>query len=187
LPVPAGEPALPVPAGEPALPVPAGEGPAPAQPDGPARPSRLLPALVGVVLGVVLLLPAATDFEARAADANRSTDTSARRWVEAALSQIEDDAVVVSWWSTSTTLWYATYVDGLRPDIFIVDDRTRLDLDYGEATDVIARFLGVRPVYVIRANNHDLGLVLELYDLEPLTVEPATNVYRVVGPRDAGS
>ena len=105
----------------------------------------------------------------------------------AALSQIEDGAVVVSWWSTSTVLWYAQYVDGLRPDLTIVDDRTRLDLDYGEATDVIAQFLGSRPVYVIRANNYDLGLVMELYHLEPLTTEPATNVYRVVGVRGAGS
>ena len=88
----------------------------------------------------------------------------------AALSQIEDGAVVVSWWSTSTVLWYAQYVDGIRPDIMIIDDRTRLDLDYGEATDVIARFLGSRPVYVIRANDYDLGLVLALYELEPLTV-----------------
>jgi len=166
-----------------------------AGPDTPASPrsgsgpglARAWPGLLGTVLGVLLLLPAITDFEARQAKADRSHDTAARQWVEAALSQIEDDAVVVSWWSTSTVLWYVTLVEGERQDLTIVDDRTRLDLGYGEATDVIARFLGTRPVYVIRANDHDLGLVLDLYVLEPLTAEPAGNVYRVVGVRGAGS
>ncbi|MBY0398585.1 MAG: hypothetical protein K2X91_19225, partial [Thermoleophilia bacterium] len=151
------------------------------------RLGRALPVIVATALAALLLLPVATDFKARASAADRSRDTSARRWVTAALSQIETGAVVVSWWSMSTVLWYAQYVDGLRPDLTIIDDRTRLDLDYGEATDVIARFLGSRPVYVIRANNNDLGLVLERYDLEPLTLEPATNVYRVVGIRGSGS
>lgn len=150
-----------------------------------ARPA--LRAVLAASLATMLVLPAAGAFEARAFAADRSHDTSARRWLTAALSRIEDGAVVVSWWSTSTVLWYAQYVDGLRPDITIIDDRTRLDLDYGEATDVIARFLGSRPVYVIRANNHDLGLVLELYVLEPLDAEPATNVYRVVGVRGSAS
>lgn len=151
------------------------------------RLGRVLPAVLAAGVATVLLLPTAGALEARAFEADRSHDTSARRWMTAALSQIEVGAVVVSWWSTSTVLWYAQYVDGIRPDITIIDDRTRLDLDYGEATDVIARFLGSRPVYVIRANDYDLGLVRELYELEPLTAEPATNVYRVVGPRGSGS
>jgi hypothetical protein len=148
---------------------------------------RALPALLGAGLGALLLVPAVTGFEDRVLAFDRSADTGARTWVAAALSQIEEGAVVVSWWSTSTVLWYATIIDGERPDIMIVDDRTRLDRDYGEATDVIARFLPTRPVYVIRANDHDLGLVQALYELEPLTAEPATNVYRVVGVRGARS
>ena len=44
---------------------------------------------------------------------------------------LEPNAVIVSWWSYSTPLWYAQQVEGLRPDIFIVDDRTMLDLDLG--------------------------------------------------------
>ena len=148
---------------------------------------RVLPGVLGAALGVLLLLPAATEFETRLSAADRSHDTSARRWATAALSQIEEGAVVVSWWSTSTVLWYVTLVDGERPDLTIIDDRTRLDLGYGEATDVIARFFGNRPVYVIRASAYDLGLVLERFVLEPLTAEPAGNVYRVVGVRGSGS
>jgi hypothetical protein len=162
---------------------------APPAPPGPLpRLGPAMPVLVAAVLGALLLVPAITAFEARLAAADRSRDTAARQWVTAALSQIDEGAIIVSWWSTSTVLWYVTLVDGERPDLTIVDDRTRIDLDYGEATDVIARFLPTgRPVYVIRANEHDLELVTDLYDLEPLTAEPATNVYRVIGPRGDGS
>ena len=41
--------------------------------------------------------------------------------------------MVVSWWSYSTPLWYAQIVEGRRPDIFIVDDRTRLDQGLGQS------------------------------------------------------
>jgi len=142
--------------------------------------------VTAAALAVVLLVPTLTDFPARARAADLSGDHAARVWLDATLRNVEPDAVIVSWWSTSTTLWYAQYVDHLRPDLLIVDDRTRLDLHYGEATDVIARFLGRRPVYVIRANAYDLGLVKAVYDLQPLTAAPATNVYRVVGRRAAG-
>ena len=64
---------------------------------------------------------------------------------------------LVSWWSTSTPLWYAQKVEGLRPDILIVDDRTMLDLDLGRAPDVIERYLAEgRPVYAIRLDGRDL-------------------------------
>ena len=50
----------------------------------------------------------------------------------------------------STPLWYAQRVEGRRPDIAIVDDRTRLDEDLGDVADVIDANLPTRPVYVIR-------------------------------------
>jgi hypothetical protein len=151
---------------------------------GPRRGEALLPGILATVLAVLLLVPALSTWEQRVAAANRSNDTAAGRWVDAALSHFEPDAVVVSWWSTSTVLWYATLVEGRRPDIMIVDDRTRLDRNFGEATDVIALFLDTNPVYVIRANDRDLDLVLALYVLEPLP-DPTGNVYRVLGVRGA--
>ena len=152
------------------------------------RPSRRTPARMALAaaLAVALLLPTALDLAPRAKAADLSHDPGARPWLDAVLSQVEPNAVIVSWWSTSTPLWYAQYVDGLRPDLIIVDDRTRLDRHYGEATDVIALFLGSRSVYVIRANDYDLGLVTAQYVLQPLTVAPATNVYRVLGRVGAG-
>ena len=37
----------------------------------------------------------------------------------------------------STPLWYAQHVEGRGPDVTIIDDRTRLDEDLGDVTDVI--------------------------------------------------
>ena len=44
---------------------------------------------------------------------------------------MEPNAVIVSWWSYSTPLWYAQVIEGRRPDIDIIDDRTRLDREPG--------------------------------------------------------
>jgi hypothetical protein len=76
-------------------------------------------------------------------------------WMRAVLAPpakggLPANAVIVSWWSDSTTLWYGQKVEGLRPDIFIVDDRTRLDDNLGEVWDVIDRYLGKRPVFLDR-------------------------------------
>jgi len=150
------------------------------------RFARLSGALVTVALAGLLLVPTAIDAPRRARQADLSHDTRARQWVDAVLTEVAPDAVIVSWWSTSTVLWYAQLVDHRRPDVTVIDDRTRLDLDYGEATDVIAAVLGQRPVYVIRANDHDLGLVRALYDLAPLDSPLATHVYRVVAARGGG-
>ncbi|MEO5918185.1 MAG: hypothetical protein ABIQ17_01355, partial [Candidatus Limnocylindrales bacterium] len=150
------------------------------------RFARLSGALVTVAVAGLLLVPTAIDAPRRARQADLSHDTRARQWVDAVLTEVAPDAIIVSWWSTSTVLWYAQLIDHQRPDIAVIDDRTRLDLEYGEATDVIARFLGQRPVYVIRANDRDLGLVRALYDLAPMDSPFATHVYRVVAARGGG-
>ncbi|MEO8468629.1 MAG: DUF2723 domain-containing protein [Chloroflexota bacterium] len=150
------------------------------------HPARLAAAVLSVALAGLLLVPTAAGFQTRAEVADSSHDTSARQWVTVVLADVEPDAVIVSWWSTSTVLWYAQFVEHQRPDVTVIDDRTRLDLGYGEATDVIARFLGSRPVYVIRANDDDLQKVSDLFDLAPAGAPTTTNLYRVLGPRGAG-
>ena len=64
--------------------------------------------------------------------------------------------MIVSWWSYSTPLWYAQLIEDRRPDIFVADDRTRLDLNLGDLTTVIDANLGVRPVYVTRVDQNEL-------------------------------
>jgi hypothetical protein len=56
----------------------------------------------------------------------------------------------LSWWSTSTTLWYGQRVEGLRPDVLIVDDSNIVNDNLVEVRNVIDRYLGQRPVFLLR-------------------------------------
>ena len=58
--------------------------------------------------------------------------TGAARWLDGRSPPWSRTRSSSSWWSYSTPLWYAQHVEGRRPDIAIVDDRTRLDEDLGE-------------------------------------------------------
>jgi hypothetical protein len=123
------------------------------------------------------------DLDARRRLADRSADRSAQAWLDEVLPAIDQGAVLVSWWSTSTPLWYAQYVEGLRPDIFVVDDRTMLDLGLGRAPDVINRYLGQRPVYAIRIDyNGDLAELTSQFAMTLVASGESTGVWRVDGP-----
>ena len=76
-------------------------------------------------------------------------------WMRAVLSPsnqggLPDGSVIVSWWDTSTTLWYGQKVDGLRPDILIVDDSNVVNDNFGDVRNVMDRYLGQRPVFLLR-------------------------------------
>ena len=138
---------------------------------------------LAATLAVVLLLPTVYAFPLRARHLDRSPDTSARRWLDAIFADLPENSVVVSWWSYSTPLWYGQHVEGRRPDLMIIDDRTLLDLHLGEAADAVAVYLDERPVYVIRANGNDLGLILKRFELEALADQTLYNVWHVTGRR----
>ena len=137
--------------------------------------------VVAVALSAALLVPSIGDLGERRIGADRHRDTDAGYWLDQTLPILAPDAVVVSWWSTSTALWYAKLVEGRRPDIEIIDDRTILDLDLGAATDVIDRYLGTRPVYVIRANGGDLAKVMARFALRRVAGDGSSAVYEVTG------
>ncbi len=140
-------------------------------------------ALVATVLGLGLMLPASLELDARAAAVDRSKDVGAQRWLDDTIGRLEPEAVVISWWSYSTPLWYAQHVEGRLPGVLIADDRTRLDRQLGEVTDVIERFVGRRPVYLIRQSADELLEIANTYRLEP---GPQPNaLVRVVGPLTA--
>jgi hypothetical protein len=140
-------------------------------------------AVASVALAALLVLPAALAAPATAARIDRSTDTRAAEWSRWALSTVERDAVLVTWWSLSTPLWYRTIVLGERPDVDVVDDRDRLDEERGEVDDVIRAALPTRPVYLVRQPG-ELAVLESRWLLEmipdPLGLQP---LYRVVGPR----
>ena len=69
--------------------------------------------------------------------------------------------------------WYAQRVQGQRPDITIIDDRTRLDENLGGLTDVIDANLGNRPVYVIRLDPDEVALLADATSSTTSTVRDA--------------
>jgi hypothetical protein len=138
-----------------------------------------------MALTAAMLVPTGASLVDRFARVDRSRERAAQRWVDRALERMERDAVVVSWWSYSTPLWYAQHVEGRRPDIAIIDDRTRLDEQLGGLTDVIDANLPGRPVYVIRVDATEIAALDERYVLEPLDGASAASLTRVVSRRAA--
>ncbi|MBX3028632.1 MAG: DUF2723 domain-containing protein [Chloroflexi bacterium] len=141
---------------------------------------------VSAVVGVALTLAALAPVPARLPARDASDDTGARAWVEATLARLEPDPVVISWWSYSTPLWYARWVEGRRPDMTIIDDRDVLDDDLGDLTDIVAGYLVEgRPVYLIRLDD-DLEPFRERFVLERLDGIPHGVVWRVAPGTDRG-
>ncbi|MGZ6272776.1 MAG: protein O-mannosyl-transferase family [Candidatus Limnocylindrales bacterium] len=114
--------------------------------------------------------------------------TSDSVWLHAVLAPPEQgglpkDAVIESRWDASTTLWYGQRVEGLRPDVLIVDDSTRKNDDLGEVWDVFDKYLGRRPVFTDRFDWGCDGVValMGAFDLKQTNF---TGIYEVVGRND---
>jgi hypothetical protein len=140
---------------------------------------RAVRAAVALVLGVALVAPTVVALPGRWAAVDRSGDTRMAEWLDDAMTRLAPDAVVVSWWSSSTPLWYGTLVEGRRPDLLVVDDSDIVYDGLGSAEAVIDRYLGERPVYVIRSSVADIEQLALRYVLEP--AGRPTGVYRVTG------
>jgi hypothetical protein len=132
------------------------------------------------IVAVILVVPTVAAFPLRAQAVDRSGDRFAQRWTDEVLSILEPNAVVVSWWSYSTPLWYATIVDGRRPDISIIDDRTRLDCNLGELDHVINLYLPTRPVYLVRNGDWELPSLEGRFRLVRIDAPTASNLIRVL-------
>ncbi len=122
--------------------------------------------LTALLIAVALVVPSVFAVPSRFEMAGAVREIDARAWTDHALDVMAPDAVIVSWWSYSTPLWYAQHVQGRRQDLTIVDDRTRLDEALGSMTDVIDANLGTRPVYVIRIDRKEIDLLVARYELE---------------------
>jgi 4-amino-4-deoxy-L-arabinose transferase-like glycosyltransferase len=143
--------------------------------------ARARAGLISVIAAVVLVVPTLLDVPVRHTTVDASRQVDAVNWTARALDVMELDAAIVSWWSYSTPLWYAQRVEGRRPDIAIIDDRTRLDENLGGLTDVIDANLGKRPVYVIRIDPNEVRLLAGRYDLEYIDGRDARTLTRVIG------
>jgi hypothetical protein len=153
------------------------------RPSGAGWPARV----VAPLLVVALALPTIVDLPARFSAVDESHDRDAAGWVAHALAVMEPGAVIVSWWSYSTPLWYAQRVEGRRADLQIVDDRTRLDENLGGITDVIDAHLGREPVYVIRDDEREIERLAERYVLQFIDGPSARWLTRVVRLREDGA
>jgi hypothetical protein len=143
--------------------------------------ARTRAATISVIVAVALVVPTLLEVPARHAAVDSSHQVDAANWTAHALDVMEPNAAIVSWWSYSTPLWYAQRVEGKRPDIEIIDDRTRLDENLGGLTDVIDANLGKRPVYVIRTDPNEVRQLAGLYDLEYIDGRDARTLTRVIG------
>ena len=111
---------------------------------------------------------------------DRSRDIGATTWLNGILPELDPDAVVISWWSYSTPLWYARDVEGRRTDITVIDDRTILDEHLGDVAHVIDANIGNRPVYLIRLAE-DLKALEARYVVEPLVDPTGSGIVKVTG------
>lgn len=153
--------------------------PAAARPGARSSVPGTLSLLVGLAFAVAILVPTATQLDARWRAVNESGDTEAQTWLDDAFASMAPDAVVVSWWSYSTTMWYGRDVEHRRADLLIIDDSNAVWDHLGSVPDVIDRYLGSRPVYVIRMSGFDIQNLAQRYAIQP--VGRPGNLFRVTG------
>jgi hypothetical protein len=150
--------------------------------------ARTRGSILAVIIAIALLVPTIVDIPARFRANDMSAQQGAAQWADHVLDVMQDDAVILSWWSYSTPLWYEHLVEGKRPDIEIIDDRTRLDLNLGGLTDAVDLYLAQgRPVYVLRFDRREVALLAERYDLEYIDGVDASSLTRVIGLKTAAS
>ena len=132
------------------------------------------------IAAIVLIVPTLWAVPTRFDRLDASDDVGAREWLMSVTGALPEDAVVVSWWSYSTTLWYGQFVEHLRPDVTVIDDSTMVQENLGSASDVIDSYLGERPVFLIRLSG-DMPQYEERYVLTPLEGVVGQTVYEVEG------
>lgn len=149
---------------------------------------------IGLLANVGLLLPArlAPQSASNPGGVTEALWTTDSAWMHAVLAPTDKggvpaNAVIVSWWGASTTLWYGQRVLGLRPDVYVVDDVTRIDFNLGTVQDVLDRNLGRRPVFVIQLDGGDGGMVAlrKQYDLQPFRIPNGSTLDQVVRAKAA--
>jgi hypothetical protein len=143
--------------------------------------SRTRAGLLAMLIALALVAPTLVAIPTRYPTIDSRRRLEAVTWTAHVVATLAPDAVIVSWWSYSTPLWYAQRVEGERPDVTIIDDRTRLDENLGGLTDVIDANLGKRPVYVIRDDRNEVALLASRYDLQYIDGSDASALTRVIG------
>ncbi|MCB9419006.1 MAG: DUF2723 domain-containing protein [Ardenticatenaceae bacterium] len=101
-----------------------------------------------VIVGAVVL---AAGFNWRLVDL--SDDWSTRKQAETILSLVEPDALVFGWWDTAPSIQYLQLVEGVRPDVTVIN---RFLISPEDMNQLILTELDRRPVYI---NNPSIELL----------------------------
>ena len=83
------------------------------------------------------------------------------------LDLLPPNAAVFTYWASSPPLWYAQFVDGLRPDLLVVDDTNIVYENWGTREARIASLICSRPVFILRLGDGDLVPTRQAYSLVP--------------------
>ncbi len=158
-------PAEPAGTGEPAQSAQAGESPRWAG-AGPGRREQVglaSGALIGVLGLVFVLVLGSLNW----ATNDLSANTSGPDYVTAVFTALPRNAAILSYWDASTPLWYGQHVEGLRPDVLIVDDTNIVYENWGTREARIASLICSRPVFILRLDPRDLLPTRVDYTLDP--------------------
>jgi hypothetical protein len=122
-------------------------------------------ARIGAVVGLLGLafVVVLAGLNWRAAD--RSGDRSGDDYVSATFGSLPQNAAILSYWDASTPLWHAQHVEGLRPDVLIVDDTNIVYEGWGTREARIGALICDRPVFVLRFDPRDLQPIQKRYTL----------------------
>jgi Protein of unknown function (DUF2723) len=116
--------------------------------------------LAGLAFAIVL---ATMNFAA----SDRSADLSGDTYVDAVFAALPKDAAILSYWDASTPLWHGSYVEGLRPDVLIVDDTNIVYEGWGTRETRIESLICERPVFILRPSEQELAPTRVEFDLVP--------------------
>ena len=115
-------------------------------------------------------------------------DHAAEVFIDQAFATLKPNALVVSWWGSSTALWYGRYVEGKRPDVLIIDDSEALPRGWQDLTSAIDLYYGKRPIFAISFPDEleRYGKKYQLRKVAELNWFGMT-VHEVVGRKDAST
>jgi len=76
-------------------------------------------------------------------------DHDAEVFIDGVFTVVKPNALILSWWGSSTALWYGGLVEGKRPDVKVIDDSEALPRGWQGLAPAIDLYYGKRPIYAI--------------------------------------
>ena len=106
-------------------------------------------------------------------DADRSGDHSGTSYAAQVMTALPPGSAILSQWDLSTPLWYAQLVEGVRPDVTVIDDTVIVYDGWGTREAAITAAICDRPVFIVRLDEDELAPTREAFNLEPFIEVPA--------------